>query len=198
MPTAAPPPSLAAIATGVEIRLRDLLHIETDRWAAFDEDLQTPMEHIGRLVLGGGKRLRPALLILTNFACGGDGSSKSVVRLATVMEMLHTATLVHDDIIDGAAVRRNRTSVNAKFGNQTAVLMGDSGGSRAVGFGSGIDDELRDHITEGAPLSTFVVVTIGGGSAAGAAGTTTFVGGSCEASGAPRLESVKTNSASGS
>src|ERR1700759_3726592 len=56
----------------------------------------------------GGKRLRPALLILTNPACGGDGSSASAIRLATVMEMLHTATLVHDDIIDNADVRRNR------------------------------------------------------------------------------------------
>ena len=73
----------------------------------------------------GGKRLRPALLVLTTLACGGDGSSESVIRLATVMEMLHTATLVHDDIIDNADVRRNRSSVNARFGNQTAVLMGD-------------------------------------------------------------------------
>lgn len=73
----------------------------------------------------GGKRLRPALLILTNLACGGEGSSDNVIRLATVMEMLHTATLVHDDIIDNADVRRNRSSINARFGNQTAVLMGD-------------------------------------------------------------------------
>jgi octaprenyl-diphosphate synthase len=73
----------------------------------------------------GGKRLRPALLLLTNLACGGDGSDPSAVRLATVMEMLHTATLVHDDIIDNADTRRSRASVNARFGNQTAVLMGD-------------------------------------------------------------------------
>ena len=73
----------------------------------------------------GGKRLRPALLMLTTLACGGDGSDTSVVRLATVMEMLHTATLVHDDIIDNADTRRSRASVNARFGNQTAVLMGD-------------------------------------------------------------------------
>jgi len=73
----------------------------------------------------GGKRVRPALLLLSNFACGGDASKKNVIRLATVMEMLHTATLVHDDIIDNADTRRNRTSVNARFGNQSAVLMGD-------------------------------------------------------------------------
>lgn len=73
----------------------------------------------------GGKRVRPALLLLSNYAVGGKGSNKNVVRLATVMEMLHTATLVHDDIIDNANTRRNRASVNARFGNQSAVLMGD-------------------------------------------------------------------------
>ena len=73
----------------------------------------------------GGKRIRPALLMLSNRSLGGDASSENVIRMAAVMEMLHTATLVHDDIIDNAEVRRNRPSVNAKFGNQTAVLMGD-------------------------------------------------------------------------
>lgn len=73
----------------------------------------------------GGKRVRPALLILSTYAAGGKGDEPRVIRLATVMEMLHTATLVHDDIIDNADIRRNRPSVNARLGNQTAVLMGD-------------------------------------------------------------------------
>lgn len=73
----------------------------------------------------GGKRVRPALTILSNYAVGADGSSRSAIRMAAVMEFLHTATLVHDDIIDNAEMRRNRPSVNARFGNQTAVLMGD-------------------------------------------------------------------------
>lgn len=73
----------------------------------------------------GGKRVRPALLLLSNRAVGGDASSAGAIKLATVMEMLHTATLVHDDIIDNADMRRNRASVNARFGNQAAVLMGD-------------------------------------------------------------------------
>ncbi|MDQ6788150.1 MAG: polyprenyl synthetase family protein [Acidobacteriota bacterium] len=73
----------------------------------------------------GGKRIRPALLLLSNYASGGTASKENVIRLATVMEMLHTATLVHDDIIDNADTRRNRASVNARFGNQAAVLMGD-------------------------------------------------------------------------
>src|SRR2546421_5849167 len=73
----------------------------------------------------GGKRVRPALTILSNYAVGGNGSNSSSIRMATVMEFLHTATLVHDDIIDKAETRRNRPSINSEFGNQTAVLMGD-------------------------------------------------------------------------
>jgi octaprenyl-diphosphate synthase len=84
------------------------------------------IEYLGEyLRVSGGKRVRPALLVLANYAVGGNGKRPNVIRLATVMEMLHTATLVHDDIIDNADTRRNRRSVNARFGNQTAVLMGD-------------------------------------------------------------------------
>lgn len=73
----------------------------------------------------GGKRVRPALTILANYAVGGDGERYNSIRMAAVMEFLHTATLVHDDIIDNAETRRNRPSINSRFGNQTAVLMGD-------------------------------------------------------------------------
>ena len=73
----------------------------------------------------GGKRVRPALTILANYAVGGAGGRYNSIRMATVMEFLHTATLVHDDIIDSAETRRNRPTVNAVYGNETAVLMGD-------------------------------------------------------------------------
>jgi octaprenyl-diphosphate synthase len=73
----------------------------------------------------GGKRVRPALCILSIKAVGGDGSTHRSIQMATVMEFLHTATLVHDDIIDNAETRRGSASVNSRFGNQTAVLMGD-------------------------------------------------------------------------
>jgi octaprenyl-diphosphate synthase len=73
----------------------------------------------------GGKRVRPALTILANYAVGGDGARHNSIRMATVMEFLHTATLVHDDIIDDADTRRSRPTVNALYGNETAVLMGD-------------------------------------------------------------------------
>ena len=77
------------------------------------------------LRVSGGKRVRPALTILANYAVGGDGGRYNSIRMATVMEFLHTATLVHDDIIDSAETRRDRPTVNAVYGNETAVLMGD-------------------------------------------------------------------------
>ena len=103
----------------------ELLLVEAEFERQAGSNIQV-INYLGEyLRASGGKRVRPALLILANYAIGGDGSTESSIRLATVMEMLHTATLVHDDIIDNADVRRNRKSINARFGNQTAVLMGD-------------------------------------------------------------------------
>ena len=79
---------------------------------------------IGRyLQAGGGKRLRPILVLLASKLVGGvtDGS----IRMAAVVEMIHTATLVHDDVIDIAETRRGRPSSNAIWGNHTCVLAGD-------------------------------------------------------------------------
>ncbi|MEX2261977.1 MAG: polyprenyl synthetase family protein [Bryobacteraceae bacterium] len=79
---------------------------------------------IGRyLQEGGGKRLRPSLLLLSAGLAGGGG--RSAVRLGAVVEIIHTATLVHDDVIDAAATRRGRASTNAQWGNQISVLAGD-------------------------------------------------------------------------
>ena len=72
---------------------------------------------------GGGKRFRPALLLLSSKLCGFEG--KPAIVLSVVVELIHVATLVHDDIIDNAGVRRGRPSVNARWGNQVTVLMGD-------------------------------------------------------------------------
>lgn len=97
--------------------------------AEFERQAQSNIQviaYIGDyLRASGGKRVRPALHILSNYAVGGIGSQENSIRIAAVMEFLHTATLVHDDIIDNAQTRRNRPSINSRFGNQTAVLMGD-------------------------------------------------------------------------
>src|SRR5215471_741069 len=73
---------------------------------------------------GGGKRVRPALVLLAARMLGEE-LPDAAIRMAAVMEMLHTATLVHDDIIDDARVRRGRASVNAKWGSEITVLLGD-------------------------------------------------------------------------
>ncbi|HXG66615.1 MAG TPA: polyprenyl synthetase family protein [Blastocatellia bacterium] len=73
---------------------------------------------------GGGKRIRPTLLLLAARLVSGD-APPSAIRLGAVMEMLHSATLLHDDIIDEARVRRGRASANAKWGNDVTVLVGD-------------------------------------------------------------------------
>jgi octaprenyl-diphosphate synthase len=77
-------------------------------------------EYIGQ---SGGKRLRPALLLLAARMCGYHGERD--VLLGAVFELIHTATLVHDDVIDEAALRRGRSSVNSRWGNHLTVLLGD-------------------------------------------------------------------------
>jgi len=79
---------------------------------------------IGRYIReGGGKRIRPALLLLACRLCGYRG--ERAILLASVVEFIHTATLLHDDIIDEATVRRGRRSVNSRWGNDITVLLGD-------------------------------------------------------------------------
>ena len=103
----------------------EMLLVEEELERQTSSNLQV-IDYLGRYLLETkGKRVRPALLILSALAAGNGNRVSGMVRLAAVMEMLHTATLVHDDIIDNADVRRNRASLNAKFGNQAAVLMGD-------------------------------------------------------------------------
>jgi len=92
-------------------------------------------EHI---VAGGGKRLRPALLLLSARAAGYAGEAH--FELAAVVEFIHTATLLHDDVVDESQLRRSRKTANAEFGNAAPILVGDFLYSRAfqmmVGVGS--------------------------------------------------------------
>ncbi|HEX2253511.1 MAG TPA: polyprenyl synthetase family protein [Thermoanaerobaculia bacterium] len=75
------------------------------------------------LATGGGKRVRPALLLLTARMLGHDGEEE--VTYAAVVELIHTATLVHDDVIDHSGLRRGRETVNRLWGNNLTVLLGD-------------------------------------------------------------------------
>ena len=89
------------------------------------------------IVAGGGKRLRPALVLLSAAACGVRGSAP--LELAAVVEFIHTATLLHDDVVDDSPLRRGRKTANTAFGNAAAVLVGDFLYSRAFQMMVGVD-----------------------------------------------------------
>jgi octaprenyl-diphosphate synthase len=118
--------STISIATAKEVfdLLRDdLAAIEQE----FAQQSASPVAVITEiaeyLIAGGGKRIRPLLLLLSSKALGSNSHSR--IRLGAVVEMLHTATLVHDDIIDEADTRRGRPSSNTTWGNAKCVLAGD-------------------------------------------------------------------------
>jgi octaprenyl-diphosphate synthase len=110
---------------------QEIYKLVEDDMIRVDEELvrqagsETPMiKDIGRYICNsGGKRVRPAIFLLSSQMCGYKGPIGP--RLGAVLEMIHSATLVHDDIIDNASVRRGHASVNAKWGNEITVLMGD-------------------------------------------------------------------------
>ena len=81
------------------------------------------------IVNSGGKRLRPALVVLSSNACQYDGDKDHLV--AAIIEFIHTATLLHDDVVDESAMRRGRDTANALWGNEASVLVGDFLYSRA-------------------------------------------------------------------
>ena len=79
---------------------------------------------VGEYVISsGGKRVRPALLLLSARLC--DSDQVRAVTMASVVEFIHTATLLHDDVVDSATLRRGRASANTKWGNEASVLIGD-------------------------------------------------------------------------
>jgi octaprenyl-diphosphate synthase len=94
-----------------------------------DSDVALVRQVAEYIVAAGGKRLRPALLLLAAGACGYRGESR--LPLAAVIEFIHTATLLHDDVVDESQLRRGRRTANAAFGNAASVLVGDFLYSRA-------------------------------------------------------------------
>jgi octaprenyl-diphosphate synthase len=115
--------SIATAAEVFELLRPDLAAIELEfsRQAASPVTVVTDIANY--LIAGGGKRIRPLLLLLSAKAL--DSESDARIRMGAVVEMLHTATLVHDDIIDEASTRRGRPSSNTTWGNAKCVLAGD-------------------------------------------------------------------------
>ena len=110
---------------------KDILTLVHDDFQAVDACISAQLKsrvplvsEVGEyIVQSGGKRLRPLVSLLVARACGYEGRDHVVV--AALIEMLHTATLLHDDVVDMSDLRRGRPTVNARWGNPTAVLVGD-------------------------------------------------------------------------
>ena len=102
---------------------------------AFDPGVEPYIDYICNT---SGKRIRPALAILTGGALGEITNDN--IKIGVVLELIHMATLVHDDIIDGATTRRNIATANAKWGNGMAVLLGDALFSHALLLATEFDD----------------------------------------------------------
>ena len=102
-----------------------------DDMAAVDSMIQSRLQsdvvlinQLGHYIINsGGKRLRPALAILCARACGYQGEHH--INLATIIEFIHTATLLHDDVVDNSDMRRGRKTANSLWGNEASVLVGD-------------------------------------------------------------------------
>jgi geranylgeranyl diphosphate synthase, type I len=135
------PASLRPIAERVEARLERFLAPELDRWATFDSELREPISEIRRLVLSGGKRLRPAFCHWAFVGYGGDPDDPIVIDAGAAFELMHAFALFHDDVMDDADSRRGAPTTHRtfaglhresgwtgearRFGDGMAILIGD-------------------------------------------------------------------------
>ena len=140
MPAEAPP-SLRQIADRVATRLDAFLSVELERWSGLDSDLRDPMAEIRRLVLTGGKRLRPGFCHWGFVGAGGDPDSDLITDAGAAFELMHAFALFHDDVMDDAASRRGEPTTHTvfaerhessgwagesrRFGEGVAILIGD-------------------------------------------------------------------------
>ncbi len=135
------PAFMAEIADAVDARMYALMAADLERWSAVDPDLRPPLESLHRLVLAGGKRLRPVFCYWAFVGVGGDPDDGRVVDAGAALELLHTFAVVHDDIMDASARRHGTETIHTqfarmhrvaewrgehrRFGEGVAILMGD-------------------------------------------------------------------------
>jgi octaprenyl-diphosphate synthase len=125
--------TLAEIRALVQADLRSVDEVIRARLKSAVPLVDQVAEHI---IGGGGKRLRPLLVVLAGRACGASGAAH--VEAAAFIEFIHTATLLHDDVVDGSSLRRGRYTANEVYGNQASVLVGDFVYSRAFQMMAGV------------------------------------------------------------
>ena len=107
----------------------DMRHVDAVIRDRLHSDVALVKQVAEYIIQGGGKRLRPALVLLTAGAIGYQGNRH--YELAAIIEFIHTATLLHDDVVDESSMRRGKETANALFGNAASVLVGDFLYSRA-------------------------------------------------------------------
>jgi geranylgeranyl diphosphate synthase type I len=133
--------AVSGVAARVNDRLAHLFDIEQARWAGLDPDLGPPLDVLRSYVMSGGKRLRPAFCYWAFVGAGGAVDDPAVVDAGAALEMLHTAALVHDDVIDGSDRRHGAETVHVqqaghhracawrgspdRFGAGAAIVLGD-------------------------------------------------------------------------
>ncbi|HET9592502.1 MAG TPA: polyprenyl synthetase family protein, partial [Solirubrobacterales bacterium] len=120
-PSSVPPPVTAVLDASSRWLPARLAAAEELLRAAVAGPGETLGEDAAATLEAGGKRLRPMLVLL----CAGPDGGEGAVRAAAAIELIHMATLVHDDVLDAAAVRRHVPTVNALWGNQASILLGD-------------------------------------------------------------------------
>lgn len=135
------PESLTTIVHQIDAQLAQTVTAQRKRWTSVDPDLELPLAEVERLVLSGGKRIRPAFCYWGFRAAGGDAQSSTPIRVGAAIELLHVFALFHDDIMDGALTRRGQVTSHTtlaqlhntshwagesrRFGEGAAILIGD-------------------------------------------------------------------------
>ncbi len=170
--SAKPPAELATIAARVEARLTEILSAERRQWAGLDPSLDEPLGDLADMILGGGKRIRPAYCHWGWLVGGGDPSGDGALDGGCALEILHAFALAHDDVMDGSDTRRGAPTVwrkfvrrhrerqwrgeDRRFGEAAAVLAGDMAmvlADRTLGRVSpearDVWDELRTELNMG-------------------------------------------------
>ena len=144
-----PPATFADLAAIRALVGADLEAVNRAIRARLESDVVLVNQVAEHIINGGGKRLRPLLVLLAAHALRHDGGRH--VELAVIVEFIHTATLLHDDVVDGSLLRRGRGTANALFGNEAAVLVGDFLYSRSFQMMVAVGDmrvmEIMAHTT---------------------------------------------------
>lgn len=149
------------LAARVDARLDALLDGECRRWSALDPELSGPIEEIRRLVMAGGKRLRPAFCYWGFVGAGGDPGDARVVDAGGAFELMHAFALFHDDVMDDAGTRRGQPTTHHVY-DQRHAAAGWAGESRRFGEGVAIlvgdlAFVYADQLLEGAPPEVMAV-----------------------------------------